>query len=66
MEVENFFVSISKKSNTLNFALDANYNVPKAKIQLKLSVYFNRRFCEIKTDFSKIEHYGKLIAGNEF
>ena len=32
MEVKNIYASISEKLNTLNFALDANYNVPKVGV----------------------------------
>ena len=57
MEVENFYVLISEKITSLNFALDANYNVAKVKNQFQLSVYCNRRFCGIEADFSKIEQH---------
>ena len=40
---------------TMNFELDANYNVPKVRNWFKLSVYCKVRFCWIKTDFSKID-----------
>ena len=67
MEVENIFVSISEKLNTLIFALDTNYNVSKVKNQFQSSVYCNGRFSGIKATFKKYnEHYDKLIAGKVF
>ena len=54
MDIENIFASISEKLNTLNFVLEANYDVLKASNQFQLSANFNERFCGIKADFSKI------------